>query len=70
MALKTVRDLGLKKIWFWADSMIVVEMLQGNESWNPIHKPLITQCKQLIAKDGGRSRYPTAIGRQIRLWTN
>ena len=45
------RGTGLKKIWFRADSMIVVGMLRGNGSWNPIHKPFILQCKQLIEKE-------------------
>jgi len=49
--LNMARDMGLKKILLWADSMIVVGMLRGNRSWNPIHMPLITQCKQLIARD-------------------
>ena len=29
----------------------MVGMLRGNGSWNPIDKPLITQYKQLIARD-------------------
>ena len=44
--LKMARDLGLTKIWLRADSMIVVGMVRGNNSWNPIHKTLITQCKK------------------------
>ncbi|KAJ8436883.1 hypothetical protein Cgig2_004378 [Carnegiea gigantea] len=49
--LKMVRDLGVKKIWLRVDSMIMVGMLRGNGSWNPVHKPLMTQCKQLIGRD-------------------
>jgi len=25
-------------------------MLRGSGNWNPVHKPLITQCKKLIGR--------------------
>jgi len=40
--LKMAKELGLKKVWFRVDSMIIVGMLRGNGNWNPVHKPLIT----------------------------
>lgn len=46
--LKMARELGLKKVWLWADSMVVVGMLRGNGNWNLVNKQLIIQCKQLI----------------------
>jgi len=56
--LRMARDLGLKKVWLRANSMIVVGMLRGNGSWNPIHKPLIIQCKQLLANDDWEVKIP------------
>ncbi|KAJ8451425.1 hypothetical protein Cgig2_017816 [Carnegiea gigantea] len=48
--LRMAWALGLKKIWLRVDSVIVVGMLRGNGSWNPIHKLLITQCKNLMER--------------------
>ncbi|KAJ8431108.1 hypothetical protein Cgig2_027415 [Carnegiea gigantea] len=61
--LKMVTTLGLKRIWLRVDSMIVVSMLRGNESWNPVHKPLITQCKLLI----GRSDWEVKVSHRYRV---
>jgi len=30
--------------------MIIVGMLRGHGSWNPIHKSLILQCKEIITQ--------------------
>ena len=48
--LRMTRALELSKLWLQADSMVIVGMLRGEGVWNQIHKPLILQCKELIAQ--------------------
>jgi len=47
--LRMTRALGLSKVWLQADSMVIVGLLRGEGVWNQIHRPLILQCKELIA---------------------
>ena len=68
--LKMARELGLRKVLLRADFMIFVGMLRATGNWNLIHKPLITQCKQLIEKEDWKSRSHTATERLIRLKTS
>ena len=50
--LRMARDLDVKKVGLQADSMVMVDILRGNGTWNPAHKLLITQCKEQIAQEG------------------
>lgn len=46
------RGMGLAKVWLQANSMIIVGMLRGSGTWNPIQKPLIMQCKEMLEEEG------------------
>ena len=46
--LQLAKSMNIEKLWVQLDSLVVVSMLNGNNSWSREHEPLMDRCKKLI----------------------